>query len=127
MTENIFKLSTGALALSITFRNSLAPAGTSCRWMLSVAWVFLALSILCYILFQSQFALIVMTSERHRSELETISKRDELLPSDEAFMKTSLEEVKRHGDLAVKCWKVVMGSFLTGIGFLLLFAVINNS
>jgi len=48
--ESIFKISTGALALSITFKNSLTDCRPQYLWLLSIAWILLGLVPLSYVL-----------------------------------------------------------------------------
>jgi len=46
----IFSFSTGALALSVTFRNSLVGNEPQLLWLLSTAWIAFTLSSLSYII-----------------------------------------------------------------------------
>jgi len=47
--KHVFSLATGALALSITFRSSIAPEHAVALWVLKGAWISLLLSVLAYI------------------------------------------------------------------------------
>ncbi len=51
--ERIFTLSTGALALSITFRGAIIGDTKGYLWLLSLSWVALGISSLSFIMFQA--------------------------------------------------------------------------
>ena len=50
--ESIFKIATGTLALSITFKGSLTSGESSCLWLLAIAWISLALVPVSYVFFK---------------------------------------------------------------------------
>jgi len=51
--ERIFTLSTGALALSITFRGAIIGDAKCYLWLLSLSWIALGISSLSFIMFQA--------------------------------------------------------------------------
>lgn len=49
LDTRLFQVSTGALALSVTFRSSIVPADASCIWLLGAAWILFTLSIILFL------------------------------------------------------------------------------
>lgn len=121
----MFSMSTGALALSVTFHGTIAPATAQQVWLLSVAWVGFTVCSLSHVI-----GLLLSASV----DLELAKKFDALLeklnissglelPRDTA---TSLLTRKIKARIAVPHF--LMGfSFITAISAFLAFALANNA
>ena len=123
-SDLMFSMSTGALALSVTFRGSIAPATAQCVWLLSVAWVGFTVCSLSYIIGLMLSADI---------ELELAEKINALVGS---HISTGLE-IPRDTATRLFTWKIkariAVPSFLMSFSFIvatsafLAFALANNA
>lgn len=103
--DKLITLSTGALALSITFRNSIVPSSPKYLWLLSASWFFFALTILA--------ALAV-----HWGETWIWNRRaNEVLKDD-----TSDGKLPKR--FAVSRW-IMFSAFVVAILCFVLFAIVN--
>ncbi|AHF94918.1 hypothetical protein OPIT5_29895 [Opitutaceae bacterium TAV5] len=120
--QAIFQIATGALALSITFRGEIAPEGAKAKWILSLAWILLALVPISYVFLRLMEASnAVFWNNRHRELNEKIKKVKPVEP-----MAGIPPELQRSLKSAELCWRVMLGSFVFGIVALLVFGIINN-
>jgi len=121
----MFSMSTGALALSVTFRGSIAPATAQCVWLLSVAWVGFTVCSLSYIIGLMLSANI---------ELELAKKINALV--ERSHISNGLE-IPRDTATRLFTWKIkariAVPSFLMSFSFImatsafLAFALANNA
>ena len=120
--ESIFKISTGALALSITFRNSLTDCHPQHPSLLSIAWILLGLVPLSYVLLRFIEA---------QQDLFWWRKHDEAKKAFAEGKKAKpISELPR--ELKIKllaarlCYYMLLISFILGIITFLSFAILNN-
>ena len=120
--EKIFQLSTGALALSITFRTSIAPSDAVHKWVLSAAWISLTISVVYYVCFRAHWAMFKMKSadivRDFKRRVESEEKIDEM--PDVAAL------TKKETRYTLICWVITFVGFLAGMALLLIFALLNN-
>ena len=121
----MFSMSTGALALSVTFRGSIAPATAQQVWLLSVAWVGFTVCSLSYVIGVLLGASVDFElAEKLNALVERLRISSGLeLPRDTA---TGLFTWKIKARIAVPHF--MMGfSFITAMGAFLAFALANNA
>ena len=102
--ELIFSFSTGALALSVTFRSSLVGNAPHSLWLLSIAWVLFTLSSLSYILGLMLEACIKM--DLAKNPQQSLSRKHKLMIVIPNFLMTF--------------------AFIVGLGAFVGFALANN-
>jgi hypothetical protein len=117
--ETIFKLSTGTLALSITFRDGIVSSDTSHHWLLACAWIALAIVPTSYVfiklvdagrdMFLSSFCR--NDNEDERSEITSYKK----LPA----------KLKLHIIYQSLLKLALINGFLVGVICFLAFAIVN--
>ena len=121
----MFSMSTGAVVLSVTFHNSIAPATAQQMWLLSVAWIGFTVCSLSYVISLLLSASVDLELDKKiNSLLEKLNISSGLdLPRDTA---TSLFTWKIKARIAVP--NFLMGfSFITAIIAFLAFAMVNNA
>lgn len=119
--ESIFKISTGALALSITFRNSL----TNCPrylWLLSIAWVLLGLVPISYVLLRlTESQQDLFWWQKHKEAEDAFAEGKEA-----SLLKELPPELKIKSSVARFCYYSLFTCFVLGVAVFLLFAILNN-
>lgn len=120
--QGIFHIATGALALSVTFRSEIAPAAAKAKWILSIAWVLLALVPIAYVLLKLiEASQSIYWNNLHREMEEKIKNGVEVPLMKE--IPANLQQLNRQADL---CWRIMFISFLAGLFAFLVFGIINN-
>ena len=119
--ESIFKISTGALALSITFRNSLTDCSRH-LWLLSIAWILLCVVPISYVLLRlTEAQQDLFWWQKHRDAEDAFAEGKETKPMSELPREFKIKI------LATKlCYCILLISFASGIISFLLFAILNN-
>lgn len=122
LSEKIFQLATGALALSVTFRSSIAPNDAVYKWVLSLAWISLSVCSLFYVFYQAQLALFhfkcesIAAAYKQRAEgSENLERPPDLI----ALTKIQFAQT-------AFCWVTSYIAFLLGVILFLVFALLNN-
>jgi len=119
--DSIFKLSTGALALSITFRSSL----TNCSrylWLLSFAWILLGIVPISYVFLRlTEAQQDMFWWQKYKKTEDAFAEGKEARP-----LKELPPEFKTKS-LAARFWYYsLFTGFVLGVVAFLLFAILNN-
>ena len=119
--DNIFKLSTGALALSITFRNSLTNS-SQYLWLLSIAWILLGIVPISYVFLRLTEAQIdLFWCQKYKKAEDAFSEGKE-----ESLLKELPPEFKIKSLVARFWYYSLFTGFVLGVAAFLLFAILNN-
>ena len=120
--DSIFKLSTGALALSITFRNSIVDCHPQYLWMLSITWILLGLVPLSYVFLRlSEAQQDLFWWRKHDEAKKAFTEGKEATPMSEFPMELKIKLLS-----AKLCYYILLISFALGIISFLSFAILNN-
>ena len=115
LVDTMLKVSSGMLALSVTFRKSISGDHPTAGWLLIAAWIaFTAVPVLC--------CLIHLILAVRDSELFIWLMRD-VIPKDERPDTQAI--IGSLSNLNMWVWLITGGCFLFGLGFFCAFAVIN--
>jgi hypothetical protein len=121
----MFSLSTGALALSVTFRGSIAPAAARELWLLSVAWLGFAVCSISYVigLLLASSVDLELTKKLNGSveRLHNSSEPPLLLDNTQSLLTPHLK-----ARIVVPPF-VMSFSFTTAVVAFLVFALVNNA
>jgi hypothetical protein len=112
--DRVITLSTGALALSITFRTSFSKAEPTLSWILKVSWIAYVIAILAGVL------LLFGRAESHRRSAKFQKEKMKEPPPVKPYTVT----LPPPGWLPKAAWTMAV-SFVIGIVALATFAIIN--
>jgi len=125
--DTVFAVSTGTLALSITFKSSIQASSPTCSWLLSLSWVFLTITVILHIILRAVTVTFL-------ASLETNFIETNLAIRNEAADQNKLNDMARQqvksntklSNAADKAYKIMLSAFLLGILSFVVFAIINN-
>ncbi|MFA0813723.1 hypothetical protein [Microbulbifer epialgicus] len=111
LDDRFFTISTGALALSITFREALVPQNPNCIWMLGASWISFSLCILLFLTNR------LVWLRRSGIFLELLDHDDE--------QETAHNYIARRQRSTRALFYMEMLAFISGVGSLVIFALMN--
>ncbi|WP_136059737.1 hypothetical protein [Pontiella sulfatireligans] len=119
--QTVFKLSTGALALSITFKSGLVSDATTHLWTLATSWIFLSLVVFSFVANKLIDLRVKMSVQSYLKDNPADIERLNGLSSLHDYPSS----LKKPVVAKLFCILTLFISFMFGVLFLLAFALTN--